>query len=152
MQRRTEQGQPDGRGGIWCCLNKCCVPGLAVGRSGTWVLVICIYRCPLWRSCSVASWQGQAIYCQASAMQSQGLVEDALKLYQQAAELWQGQPVVLLGVAKAHQALKQPKEALAAVQRALALDAGCRADGLAQTGLRTALLTLQAQLEAECSE
>ena len=97
------------------------------------------------RSCVAAcAVQGQALYCQASAHQSQGELERAVQLYKQAAELWKGQPVVWLGLVHAYRAQKLPLQALAALETALAMDEQLRSQGQAEVySLRGGLAALR---------
>lgn len=91
--------------------------------------------------------QGQALYCQGSALQSQGRLDKAIALYQQAACQWEDQPVVWLALVNAQSAAGRPEEAAAALAAAEALEARLRAEGRPQQGLRIALKQLRAQLE-----
>ncbi|PNW79997.1 hypothetical protein CHLRE_08g373583v5 [Chlamydomonas reinhardtii] len=68
--------------------------------------------------------RGQALYCVATALHSQGKLLEAADAYAAADALWRGQAVVAFGRANALAAAGRAAEALAAVEEAQARDAG----------------------------
>ncbi|KAF5843145.1 hypothetical protein DUNSADRAFT_1572 [Dunaliella salina] len=67
--------------------------------------------------------KGQATYCIATAMHTQGNLAGATQAYQQAAELWPNQPVISFSLANVLLAQKRPHEARRVVEEALGMAA-----------------------------
>ncbi|MEW5301675.1 MAG: hypothetical protein WDW36_004520 [Sanguina aurantia] len=85
--------------------------------------------------------RGQAMYCLATALHTQGKLDDALLAYRQASEQWPGQAVVLYSTANLLTSLGEAQQALEVVVQALQMDAQT-----AQRAFRQPLLVLQGRL------